>query len=504
MIKKILIANRGEIAVRVIRSCREMGINTVAVFSEADRKSLHVRYADEAYCIGPPPSTESYLRIDKILEVAKKTKSDAIHPGYGFLSENPDFSRRIKESGLIFIGPSEFSIRNMGDKINARQIMTDAGVPVVPGTKENISDKQQALNTVENIGLPVMIKAASGGGGKGMRLVKKKEMVWESVQAAKSEALDSFGDDLVYVEKYIESPHHIEFQILADQHGNVIHLFERECSVQRRHQKIIEETPSPLLTDNLRQEMGKHAIDAAKAVNYEGAGTIEFLVDKNLNYYFLEMNTRLQVEHPVTENVTGIDLVKEQIRIAEGQKLSYQQNEVTQNGHSIECRIYAEDSDNNFMPSPGTITKMTEPSGIGVRIDGYVFEGFEVPVFYDPMMSKLITHGRNREEAINRMKRCLDEYYLTGVKTSLHFLRRIMETPDFVEGKYDTHFIEQNHDFLFNTLDEDDTKKNTEDLVAIASLLEYELNLDHVSGDNHSPSHNPWKEFGRKLGITRL
>lgn len=504
MIKKILIANRGEIAVRVIRSCREMGINTVAVFSEADRKSLHVRYADEAYCIGPPPSTESYLRIDKILEVAKKTKSDAIHPGYGFLSENPEFSRRIKESGLIFIGPSEFSIRNMGDKISARQIMIKAGVPVVPGTKENISNKQQALNAVENIGLPVMIKAASGGGGKGMRLVKKKEMVWESVQAAKSEALDSFGDDSVYVEKYIESPHHIEFQILADQHGNVIHLFERECSVQRRHQKIIEETPSPLLTDNLRQEMGKRSIDAAKAVNYEGAGTIEFLVDNDLNYYFLEMNTRLQVEHPVTENVTGIDLVKEQIRIAGGQKLSYQQNEVTQNGHSIECRIYAEDSDNNFMPSPGTITKMTEPSGIGVRIDGYVFEGFEVPVFYDPLISKLITYGRNRDEAINRMKRCLDEYYLTGVKTSMHFLRRIMETPDFVEGKYNTHFIEQNHDFLFNTLEKDGTMKNMEDLAAIASLLEYESNLNHVSGNNHSPSHNPWKEFGRKLGITRL
>ena len=504
MIKKILIANRGEIAVRVIRSCREMGINTVAVFSEADRKSLHVRYADEAYCIGPPPSTESYLRIDKILEVAKKTKSDAIHPGYGFLSENPEFSSRIKESGLIFIGPSEFSIRSMGDKISARQIMTKAGVPVVPGTKENISDEQQALNTVENIGLPFMIKAASGGGGKGMRLVKKKKKVWESVQAAKSEALDSFGDDSVYVEKYIESPHHIEFQVLADQHGNVIHLFERECSVQRRHQKIIEETPSPLLTDSLRQEMGKRAIDATKAVNYEGAGTIEFLVDNNLNYYFLEMNTRLQVEHPVTENVTGIDLVKEQIRIAEGQKLSYQQNEISQNGHSIECRIYAEDSDNNFMPSPGTITKMAEPSGIGVRIDGYVFEGFEVPVFYDPLMSKLITYGRNREEAINRMKRCLDEYYLTGVKTSLHFLRRIMETPDFVEGKYDTHFIEQNHDFLFNTLEKDDAMKITEDLAAIASLLEYESDLNRVSGNNHSPSHNLWKEFGRKLGITRL
>ncbi len=504
MIKKILIANRGEIAVRVIRSCREMGINTVAVFSEADRKSLHVRYADEAYCIGPPPSTESYLRIDKILEVAKKTKSDAIHPGYGFLSENPEFSRMIKESGLIFIGPSEFSIRNMGNKISARQIMIKAGVPVVPGTKEKILNIKQALNTVDEIGLPVMIKAASGGGGKGMRLVKKKEMVGESVQAAKSEALDSFGDDSVYVEKYIGSPHHIEFQILADQHGNVIHLFERECSVQRRHQKIIEETPSPLLTDNLRQEMGKCAIDAAKAVNYEGAGTIEFLVDNDLNYYFLEMNTRLQVEHPVTENVTGIDLVKEQIKIAGGQKLSYQQNEVYQNGHSIECRIYAEDSDNNFMPSPGIITKMTEPSGIGVRIDGYVYENFEVPVFYDPLISKLITYGRNREEAINRMKRCLDEYYLTGVKTSLHFLSRIMETPDFVEGKYDTHFIEQNHNFLFNTFNGDDLMKNTEDLVAIVSLLEYESNMNQTSGNNHSSSHNPWKEFGRKLGITRL
>ena len=503
MIKKVLIANRGEIAVRVIRSCREMGINTVAVFSEADRKSLHVRYADEAFCIGLPPSTESYLRIDKILEIAKKTKSDAIHPGYGFLSENPEFSRRIKESGLIFIGPSEFSIRNMGDKISARQIMIKAGVPVVPGTKEKILYKKQALDTVENIGLPVMIKAASGGGGKGMRLVKKKEMIWESVQAAKSEARDSFGDDSVYVEKYIESPHHIEFQILADQHGNVIHLFERECSVQRRHQKIIEETPSPLLTENLRQEMGKCAIDAANAVNYEGAGTIEFLVDNDLNYYFLEMNTRLQVEHPITENVTGIDLVKEQIKIAAGHKLSYKQNEVFQNGHSIECRIYAEDSDNDFMPAPGIITKMIEPSGIGVRIDGYVFENFEVPVFYDPLISKLITYGRNREEAINRMKRCLDEYYLTGIKTSLHFLRKIMEAPDFVEGKYDTHFIEKNHNFLFNTLNGDDIMRNTEDLVAIASLLVYESNMNHIPG-KHSSSHNSWKEFGRKSGITRL
>lgn len=504
MLKKILIANRGEIAVRVIRSCREMGIKTVAVFSEADRKSLHVRYADEAYCIGPPPSAESYLRMDKILEVARKTKADAIHPGYGFLSENPEFSHLIKKSGLIFIGPSEFSIRTMGNKISARKRMIETGVPVVPGTKENITDKKQALKAVANIGLPVMIKAAAGGGGKGMRLVRKMEEVWKAVQSAKSEALDSFGNDSIYVEKYIDSPHHIEFQILADKHGNVIHLFERECSVQRRHQKIIEETPSPLMTDKLRKEMGRYAIDAAKAVNYEGAGTIEFLVDDELNYYFLEMNTRLQVEHPITENVTGIDLVKEQIRIAGGQKLSYKQNELTQYGHSIECRIYAEDSDNNFMPSPGLIKKMTEPKGIGVRVDGYVFEGFEVPVYYDPLISKLITFGENRTEAINRMKRCLEEYNLAGIKTSLHFLKRIMETPDFVKGKYNTHFIDQNHDFLFNNIVKDDTIENSEDMAAIAALFEYQLNLNHTPENNHSSSRNAWKEFGRKKGVTRL
>jgi acetyl-CoA carboxylase biotin carboxylase subunit len=390
MIKKVLVANRGEIAVRVMRTCREMGISSVAVYSDADRNSMHVRYADQAYHIGPSPSNESYLVIDKIIEAAKKSKADAIHPGYGFLSENAEFSDRCKKEGIIFIGPSSFSISNMGDKITARRTITKAGVPVVPGTTDPLTSDEDALKVIEEIGLPVMIKASAGGGGKGMRLVKTKEEILPSLRAAKSEAKAAFGDDAVYVEKYIQSPHHIEFQILADQHGNVIHLFERECSVQRRHQKVIEETPSPLMNPKIREEMGKHAVEVAKAAKYEGAGTIEFIVDDDLNYYFLEMNTRLQVEHPITERVVGIDLVKEQINIANGSPLTYKQEELSQNGHAIECRIYAEDPDNNFIPSPGLIQHITEPLGFGVRHDGYVYEGYEIPIYYDPLISKLI------------------------------------------------------------------------------------------------------------------
>jgi acetyl-CoA carboxylase biotin carboxylase subunit len=361
MINKILVANRGEIAVRVMRSCREMDIFTVAVYSDADGGAMHVRYADEAYHIGPSPSSESYLNIDKIIEVAKKSGADAIHPGYGFLSENADFSDRCKEEGIIFIGPSGESIRTMGDKITARKTMIKAGVPVVPGTTEPIDDENKALEVIREIGLPVMIKASAGGGGKGMRLVKEESQVLNSIRAARSEALSAFGNDAVYIEKYIESPHHIEFQILADNHGDMIHLFERECSVQRRHQKVVEETPSPLLTPKVREEMGKAAVSAAKAAGSAGAGTIEFIVDEDLHYYFLEMNTRLQVEHPITERVVGVDLVKEQIRVANNEILALKQDELKQRGHAIECRIYAEDPDRNFMPSPGIIKHITEP-----------------------------------------------------------------------------------------------------------------------------------------------
>ena len=490
MIKKILIANRGEIAVRIIRSCREMEIRTVAVFSDADRKSLHVRYADEAIHIGPSPSTESYLVKEKIIEAAKISGADAIHPGYGFLSENAEFADLVRREGLIFIGPPAESIRLMGDKISARNIMIQAGVPVVPGTQEKIIDTEEALKVIRGIGYPVMIKASAGGGGKGMRLVFKESESLSAINSAKSEAKASFGDDSVYIEKYISSPHHIEFQVLADKYGNVIHLCERECSVQRRHQKIVEETPSPIMTEELRKEMGEKAIAAARSVKYEGAGTVEFLVDDKLNYYFLEMNTRLQVEHPVTELVTGVDLVKEQIKIASGEKMTYSQSDIVQDGHAIECRIYAEDPDNNFMPSPGLIKKITEPMGFGVRTDGYVFEGYEIPIHYDPMISKLITWGKTRDEAITRMLRSLKEYYIMGIKTSIDFLKKIMEIPDFINGKYDTHFIEHHYDSLFRPCDE---CEEIEDLAMIVAYMEH-LEKEGVKKNGSSHLHfSNWK-----------
>jgi len=499
MIKKVLIANRGEIAVRIMRSCREMGITSVAVYSEADGSAMHVRYADEAYFIGPSPSNESYLRMDKILEVAKKSSADAIHPGYGFLSENADFSDRCKKEGIIFIGPSGDSIRGMGDKITARKTMIAAGVPVVPGTAEPVTDEAEALETIKGIGLPVMIKASAGGGGKGMRLVKEESEVISALRGARSEAKSAFGNDAVYIEKYIESPHHIEFQVLADNHGNVIHLFERECSVQRRHQKVVEETPSPIMTPQVREEMGKFAVAAAKAVNYSGAGTIEFIVDDNLNYYFLEMNTRLQVEHPITERVVGVDLVKEMINIANNNELSFKQEDLTQNGHAIECRIYAEDPDNNFMPSPGIIQHITEPKGLGVRCDGYVYEGYEIPLFYDPMISKLIVWAKTREEAIARMRRALYEYKITGVKTSIRFLERIMDTPDFIKGKYNTHFIEQNEDTLMASQMEN---SRYEDVAAMTVFLHYLAKVDTFQTKVISKhDKNNWKECGRRKNL---
>jgi acetyl-CoA carboxylase, biotin carboxylase subunit len=491
-IQKILIANRGEIAIRVMRTCREMDIQTVAVYSDADRTSLHVRYAHEAYYIGEAPSSESYLNIDKIIDAAKKSGADAIHPGYGFLSENPTFALRCAEEGIIFIGPSAEVMLTMGDKIRAREAMKNANIPVVPGTEGSIADENEALVYIRKIGLPVMIKAAAGGGGKGMRLVHHEKDIESSLRAARSEAKASFGDDSVYIEKYITSPHHIEFQILMDEYGNAVHLFERECSVQRRHQKMIEETPSPLMTPELRKIMGDTAVAAAKAVNYLGAGTIEFLVDDQLNFYFLEMNTRLQVEHPITERTTGVDLVKQQIKIAQGKPLAFTQEDLVQRGHAIECRINAEDPDNNFMPAPGKVHKIKEPSGLGIRIDGYVYEGYDIPIYYDSMISKLIVWGKTREIAIKRMRRALYEYKITGVKTSVKFLEKIMQCDDFVEGKYDTHFIENNRE---NLNGEVETGVEIEDMVIISAYIDYLERLSKVhTSKEFQPAQSRWKK----------
>ncbi len=500
MIKKVLIANRGEIAVRVIRTCREMGILSVAVYSDADRRALHVRYADEAYHIGPSPSRESYLNGDKIIEVALKAGADAIHPGYGFLSENADFARKCAEAGIIFIGPDPDAIDQMGDKITARQTMIAAGVPVVPGTQQKVSDMETVRRIVNEIGLPVIIKASAGGGGKGMRLVRRHEDLISAVKMAQSEALSAFGDDTVYIEKYVESPHHIEFQILADRQGNVVHLFERECSIQRRHQKVIEETPSPFITPELREQMGQAAVAAAKAVNYVGAGTIEFLVDANYNFYFLEMNTRLQVEHPITERVIGIDLVKEQIQIASGLPISFKQHEIAQHGHAIECRILAEDPFNNFMPSPGLIRHISEPNGLGVRTDGYAYEGYEIPIYYDPMISKLITWGRNRTEAIDRMKRALFEYKITGVKTSIRFLERIMDNHDFRMGNYNTHFIPEHTDELMDI--QPHGNKIFEDMAIIAAYFDFITKMEKMAMSDFTLTHSDnWKIYGIKRSL---
>ena len=495
-IKKVLVANRGEIAIRIMRSCREMGIETVAIFSDADRPAMHVRYANEAYNIGPAPSNESYLNMDKIIATAKLSGADAIHPGYGFLSENSKFARRCREEGIRFIGPSPESIEMMGDKISARKRMIAAGVPVVPGTTEKVTSEAEAIKFIKEIGLPVMIKASAGGGGKGMRLVKKDSQITSSLRAARSEAKASFADDSVYIEKYIDSPHHIEFQILSDKYGNTVHLFERECSVQRRHQKVVEETPSPIMTPEVRAKMGEYAVAAANAAQYEGAGTIEFIVDEHLNYYFLEMNTRLQVEHPITERVVGVDLVKEQIRITEGNKLPFKQEDLKQSGHAIECRIYAEDTDNNFMPNPGTITHITEPFGFGVRCDGYVYEGYTIPIYYDSLISKLIVWGRTRDEAIERMRRALYEYKITGVKTTIRFLERIMDTPEFRKGEYNTHFIEKNSAFL---LSDGQCDRKCEDMAMIATFAQYLTGLESSKLSNTTPAEKRETNWKRQL-----
>jgi acetyl-CoA carboxylase biotin carboxylase subunit len=442
MFRKILIANRGEIAVRVIRACRDLNISPVAVFSEADAAALHVRLSDEAYCIGAAPSAESYLKISSIIGAARRAGADAIHPGYGFLAENADFARAVTDTGLGFIGPSAEAMDVMGSKTSARRAALAAGAPVVPGTTEALKSFEHAQQTAAEIGYPVMLKAAAGGGGKGMRQVAAEADLGSAFEAAQSEALSAFGDSDVYVEKVVIKPRHIEIQIFADQHGNYVHLGERECSIQRRHQKVIEECPSPINDADLRQRMGEAALKIAKSVGYVGAGTVEFLYsDATREFYFLEMNTRLQVEHPVTELVTGLDLVREQISVAAGNPLSFSQADVHWNGHAIECRVYAEDPENNFLPSPGKITFLRVPGGPGVRDDGGVVAGDEVSIYYDPMISKLAVWGRNRAEAIDRMRRALDEYAVGGIRTTLPFFREVIRDREFIDAELDTGFI---------------------------------------------------------------
>jgi acetyl-CoA carboxylase biotin carboxylase subunit len=442
-IKKVLVANRGEIALRIIRTCKEMGIRTVAVYSEADRSSLHVHHADEAFLIGPAPPRESYLSIDRIIEVAKRSRCDALHPGYGFLSENPEFARKTEQASIIFIGPSAFSIAAMGDKLEARARVKGAGVPVVPGSTKPLKSSSAAAKEADQIGYPLLLKAAGGGGGKGMRIVLNSRELKGAFEAAQREARAAFSDQRIYIERYLASPHHIEVQVLFDKHGNGIHLGERECSIQRRFQKIIEESPSPFVDEKLRQEITAAALSAAKSCGYFNAGTVEFLVDRGGNFYFLEMNTRLQVEHPVTEMRTGIDIVEEQIRIASGERLRFKQGDVSPRGHAIECRIYAEDPESNFMPSVGQIHCLRSPQGNGVRVDGGIEENTEITYFYDPLISKLVCWGMDRNQAVNRTIRALSEYIIGGVKTTIPFCLSVLKHSAFRSGTYDTHFVSQ-------------------------------------------------------------
>lgn len=443
MFKKILVANRGEIAVRIIRACREMGIETVAIYSEADKDALHVQLADEAVCIGPPSSKDSYLNMYNIISATVLTGSQAIHPGFGFLSENSKFANMCKDCNIVFIGPNSETIDKVGNKSNARDIMIKAGVPVIPGSNGVINNEEEALNIAEEIGYPVIVKASAGGGGRGIRIVHSKENMIKAFNTAKSEAKGAFGDDSMYVEKFIKNPRHIEFQILGDNYGNIIHLGERDCSLQRRNQKVLEEAPSPRMNEELRKRMGDVAIKAAKAVEYKNAGTIEFLLDEDGSFYFMEMNTRIQVEHPITEMVTGIDILKEQIKIAYGEKLNIKQKDIKIQGHAIECRINAEDYKNGFRPCPGKIENLYIPGGLGVRLDSSVYSGYTIPPYYDSMIGKLIAYGRNREETIQIMKRALGELIIEGVNTNIDFQFIILEDENFIKGEYTTKYIEK-------------------------------------------------------------
>jgi propionyl-CoA carboxylase alpha chain len=492
-IRKIVIANRGEIAVRVIRTCRELGIATVAVFSDPDRTAPHVLLADEAYRIGTAPSADSYLAGDRILEVATRTGADAVHPGYGFLSENPSFAEACDGAGVVFIGPPPGAIRTMGDKTAARTLMRRAGVPLVPGTEGAVDDADEAAAVASGIGYPVLVKAAAGGGGKGMRIVREPSDLARLIDAARREAESAFGDGRVFIEKYIQEPRHIEIQVLADAHGHCVHLFERECSIQRRHQKVIEEAPSCILQADVRTRMGAAAVEAARACGYVNAGTVEFLVDDRLDFYFMEMNTRLQVEHPVTEWVTGLDLVAEQIRIASGAPIAFGQDDVALHGHAIEARVYAEDPANGFLPDPGRLVRHRIPSGLGVRVDAGVEEGGDVLIHYDPLISKLTAWGRTRDEAIRRLERAIDEYEISGVATTLPFCRFVLGHEAFRSGRFSTHFVEDH--FRAGSLDPG--ADGDDDALAAAAVLIDARSRERAAEDRHMPSTSrgfgPWR-----------
>lgn len=499
MFRKVLIANRGEIAVRVMRACRELDIRTVAVYSDVDRKALHVRYADEAYPIGPALSTESYLRIDRLIEVARRSGAEAIHPGYGFLAENPDFARACADAGLVFIGPPVAAMELMGSKTASRRALMQAGLPVVPGTDRNLETLEEVERVAGEIGYPVMLKASAGGGGKGLRLVFAPEELASAYRNARSEAQNAFNDPAIYLEKYLERPRHIEIQILGDQHGNLIYLGERECSLQRRHQKVMEECPSPLVDDDLRHRMGKTAVRIGKLAGYFNAGTVEFLVNQKREFYFLEMNTRLQVEHPVTEMVMGIDMVKEQLRIAAGEPLRWRQQDVRLRGAALECRIYAEDPANNFFPSPGLIQRLQAPRGPGIRSDSGVYEGWTVPLEYDPLLAKLVVWGNDRAEAVARLRRALSEYEVFGIKTTIPFFRRVVDHADFVAGRIDTGFIDRA--LAEGILSEDEPSVELERVALLAAALD---------ASRHGPARPPpparesaWKTAGRDALLNR-
>ncbi|QTN39203.1 acetyl-CoA carboxylase biotin carboxylase subunit [Cryomorphaceae bacterium] len=490
--KKILVANRGEIALRVMRTAKDMGISTVAVYSEADRNAPHVRYADEAVCVGPPPSNQSYLMMDRIIEVCKNLNVDGIHPGYGFLSENAGFARAVTDAGITLIGPSPEAMEVMGDKLSAKAAVKDHDVPMVPGTDEAITDIEAAKHIAEGIGFPILIKASAGGGGKGMRIVEKSEEFVEQMELAVSEATSAFGNGAVFIEKYVAGPRHIEIQIMADTHGNVVYFHERECSIQRRHQKVVEEAPSAILTPEMRQRMGEAACDVARACNYVGAGTVEFLVDEDRNFYFLEMNTRLQVEHPVTEMITGVDLVREQIRVARGEELGYSQADVPLVGHAMEVRVYAENPQNNFLPDIGKLKTYKRPSGPGIRVDDGFEEGMDVPIYYDPMISKLITYGKDRQESIDRMKRAIADYEISGVETTLKFGDFVMNHEAFVSGDFDTHFVKK----YFEPEMLDQKAEDEEALAAIvaAALVRHQSQAVQTTKSESTPAGgSAWK-----------
>jgi acetyl-CoA carboxylase biotin carboxylase subunit len=493
LFKKVLIANRGEIAVRIIKACQEMGIKTVAIYSDVDKNAIHVQLADESINLGDPTPSESYLNIQKIIKIAKDTGSEAIHPGYGFLAENPDFAQSCKDVGIKFIGPSSKVISLMGDKIAAKTTMEKADVPVIPGYHGLKQDNETLIKEGKKIGFPLLVKATAGGGGKGMRIVHSENLLEQSIESAKRESKSAFGDDSVFLEKYLDKPRHIEFQILADEHGNVIHLFERECSVQRRHQKIIEETPSPVMKPELRDKMGKAAVAAAEAVGYTNAGTVEFMIDENLNFYFMEMNTRLQVEHPITEATTGIDLAKWQLRIASEEKLTLKQKDITQRGHAIECRIYAEDPSNGFLPSTGTLSKVEPPKGPNIRDDTGIYSGMKITPYYDPLLSKLVVYAENRNECLNKMIWAISRYIVLGVTTNITFLNEVLKHEEFRKGNITTHFIEEH--FKDWTVTKDGLP-----IDAIISLAVYDsihTKREEIIRYKEKDPHSPWKHVGR-------